>query len=75
MKTCQGVKAYLHHFLLWQEMMVNVELHLPAALPTGKEPPVLIERRLGGAQSQSGHCGKEKNLLRLPGTEPRPSSL
>jgi hypothetical protein len=29
--------------------------------------------RLGGPQSRSGHCGVEKNLLPLPGIEPRPS--
>jgi hypothetical protein len=32
-----------------------------------------LDRRQGGPQSWSGHCGEEKNLA-LPGTEPWPSS-
>jgi hypothetical protein len=41
---------------------VSGQVNAPAALP----PVPLI---------QSGRCGDEKNLLPLPGIEPRPSSL
>jgi hypothetical protein len=40
----------------------------------GKCPRYPLYRRLGGPQSQSGRCGVEKNLLPMPGIEPRPSS-
>jgi hypothetical protein len=49
---------------------VSGQLHDPVALPTEKEPPVPIDRRLGGPQSRSGCCGVEKNLLLLSGIEP-----
>jgi hypothetical protein len=49
-------------------MHVSGLLHTPAALPTGP-----IEEEAGGSQSRSGRCGIEKNLLPLPGIEPRPS--
>jgi hypothetical protein len=38
------------------------QLHAPAALPRGKSPRYPLDRRLGGAQSQSGRFGEEKNL-------------
>jgi hypothetical protein len=31
----------------------------------------VLHRRLGGPQSRSGRCGVEKNLLPLPGIDPR----
>jgi hypothetical protein len=34
-----------------------------AALPQRKEPTLPLDRRLGGPQSRSDHCGEEKNLL------------
>jgi hypothetical protein len=34
-----------------------------------------LDRRLGGPQSQSGHCGVEKKLLPLLGIKPWLSSL
>jgi hypothetical protein len=37
--------------------------------PRAKRAP--LDRRLGGAQSQSGHYGEEINLLPLPEMEPR----
>jgi len=40
---------------------VSGQLHASAALPAGKEPPVPLDRRLGGPQSQSGHGVKEKD--------------
>jgi len=39
-------------------MEVSEQIHAPAALAPGKEPPVPLDRRLGGPQSQSG-CGEE----------------
>jgi hypothetical protein len=39
--------------------------------PQGKEPFYLLYRRLSGLQNRSGRYGKDKNLLLLPGTEPR----
>jgi hypothetical protein len=34
-------------------------------------PPYLMDRRLGGHQSRSGHYGEGKSLLPLPKVEPR----
>jgi hypothetical protein len=39
------------------------QLHAPAALPPGKETQYPLDRRLSGPQSQSGRCGKERNLF------------
>jgi hypothetical protein len=46
-------------------MEVGVQLHAPAAVAPGKNPKNPLNIRLGGGQSQSGHVGKEKNLLPL----------
>jgi hypothetical protein len=43
----------------------------PRCRPPGKGPKVPLDRRLGGAQSRSGHRGYRKSLLPLPGIEPR----
>jgi hypothetical protein len=40
----------------------------------GFERTILLERRLGGPQGPSGHCGEEKHLLPLSGIEPRPAT-
>jgi hypothetical protein len=45
-------------------MEVINELHAPAALPPGKEPPVLI-----GYEAGSGHGTEEKNSHPLSGIE------
>jgi hypothetical protein len=46
-------------------MKVNDQLHAPAALPSGKEPPVPIDR---GPQSRSGHSDeKKKKKISQPG--------
>jgi hypothetical protein len=42
--------------------------------PLWQSPWSPLDRALGGPKSRSGHCGAEKNLLALPGIEPRPSS-
>jgi hypothetical protein len=44
--------------------------HALAALSQGKSPRYSLERRPGGPE---GHCGAEKDLFPLPGTEPRSS--
>jgi hypothetical protein len=54
-------------------MEVNSLFHARAALPPGESPWYPLDRRLGGPQSWSGHCGEEKNLA-LPGIKPGPSS-
>jgi hypothetical protein len=45
--------------------MVNFMPHL--LYPRGYNPHYPLDKRLDGPQSQSGHCGEEKNLLSLPG--------
>jgi hypothetical protein len=42
MKTYGGVEIYLHHSLPRNQLEVSGQLHAPAALPSGKEPPVPI---------------------------------
>jgi hypothetical protein len=39
--------------------------------PRGNGPRYPLDRRLGGPKSRSGRCGVEKDLLPLPGIEPR----
>jgi hypothetical protein len=51
-------------------MEVSGQLHSPAALPPGKDPPYTLDRRLGGAQNRSGHGGEEKNSQPPSGIEP-----
>jgi hypothetical protein len=50
-------------------MEVSGQLHALAILPSGKEPLVPNNRKLGGTQSQSGRGGEEKNSQPLPGLE------
>jgi hypothetical protein len=42
-------------------MEVSGQLQDPAALPPGKEPLDLRDRRLGGPQFRSGRSGEKKN--------------
>jgi hypothetical protein len=51
------------------------QYHAAAALPPRKEPRYPLDRKLRRPQSRSGRCGEKKNLLPLPGIEPRQSSL
>jgi hypothetical protein len=51
-------------------MEVSAYLHTP-----GKSLQYPLDMRLGGPQSWSGHSGKEKNDLPLPGTETLSFSL
>jgi hypothetical protein len=52
-------------------MEVNGQLHTLASLPQGMSPLYQFYKGLGGPQSRSGRYGEQKNLLPLPGTEPR----
>jgi hypothetical protein len=52
-------------------MEVSGQFHTPAALPQRKSPRYLLDRRLGGPQSRSGHGGEENNFQSLPGFEPQ----
>jgi len=51
-------------------MEVSGQLHAPVVLPPGKSPWYLMDRRLGGHHSQSGHSGEEKYSQPLPGIKP-----
>jgi hypothetical protein len=42
-----------------------------ASLPPAKETPIIIEYGAGGLWSLFGLLGEEKNILILPGIEPR----
>jgi hypothetical protein len=52
-------------------MEVGDQLHITAFLLPGKEFKYPLDRRLGGFQNQSGHCGEKKNFLPLPGIKPQ----
>jgi hypothetical protein len=43
-------------------MEVSGQLHTPAALPPGIQPPYSLDMRLGGPQIRSGLDEEEKNL-------------
>jgi hypothetical protein len=51
-------------------MIISGQILAPAALPTGKEPLVPMDRRLIGPQSRSGRGGEEKNSQPPLGIEP-----
>jgi hypothetical protein len=51
-------------------MEMSGQLHVPAALPAWKEPPV--PKRLGGPQSQFERGVEEKNSLHCPCRESNP---
>jgi len=48
----------------WVVSLANRPLY-----PHGKNPPYVLDRRLGGLQSQSGRSSEEKNSQPLPGLE------
>lgn len=49
-------------------MELSGYLHVPASLPSRKEPQYLLDKRLGGPQWRSGRCGEERSPV-LPGIE------
>jgi hypothetical protein len=52
-------------------MEVSGQLHVPAALPPGKELWYPLDRRLDGPQSRSGCGGEEKNSQPRRESNPR----
>ena len=48
----------------------EAELHLFLTTALGKKPLVCINTRLGGPQSQSGHCEEHTSLLHLSEIKP-----
>jgi hypothetical protein len=52
-------------------MEVSGQLHVPVALPPKKEPLVLSGEKRGRFQSRSKCRGEDKNILPLPGIDPR----
>jgi hypothetical protein len=71
MNTYGGVEASLHHS--WPRHFMDVVSFTPRPLYLrGKSPGTHL---IGGAQRRSGSCGVEKNLLALPGIEPRPVAI
>jgi hypothetical protein len=70
MKTYWGVEVLA---VPSQQTEVSGQFHTHAALPRGNSSRYPLDRRLCGPQSRSERCGVEKDLLPLPGTEPRPS--
>jgi hypothetical protein len=49
---------------------MNGQLNSPAALSPWKDTSYPLVKELDGFQRQSGRCGEENSLLRLPGIEP-----
>jgi hypothetical protein len=54
-------------------MEVSGQLYAPAALPPGKHPRYILDRRLDGSQSRSGHCGVEVSCPYRESNTGRPS--
>jgi hypothetical protein len=53
-------------------MEVSGQIDAQAALPQGKEPQYLMDRRRDGIQSRSGCGGEEKKYLTCPCPESNP---
>jgi hypothetical protein len=67
MKAYQGAEVFFHKIGTRWKWVVNFT---PWTLyPHGKNPWYLLDRRLGGPQSWSGHGGKEKTSQSLSGLE------
>jgi hypothetical protein len=59
MKTYEGVDVYFHIFLASALVGGEWSASPPGRFTPGKEPPVPLDRRLGGPQSQSEQRGEE----------------
>ena len=55
------------HSSPWHCMEVSCQPYSPAALPSGKAPPMPIDERLGGPNIQSGRFRVKKNPVPLRG--------
>jgi len=65
------VKVQFHAFLTLALDGGKWSASCPSILPYGKEPQYTLDRRVGGAQHQSGCRHKEKISLPLTGIEPQ----
>jgi hypothetical protein len=69
MKMHGGVEACFHNLSSAWGWLV---FFMPWLLyPLGESPLYPLNKRLGGLQGWSGHCGAKKNLLFLPRIEPQ----
>jgi hypothetical protein len=64
-----GIAPSINLDTIWR---LAISFTLRPLYPTTKEPRYLLNRRLGGPQSQSRRCGKAK-ISATPGIEPRQS--
>jgi len=68
MKAYCGSRAIAPHILDLGTTWRRVVSFIPQSLYSqGKSPWYLLDRRLGGPQNRSGHCGEEKNSQPLTG--------
>jgi hypothetical protein len=65
------VEVQFHYVLTFTLDRSEWSTSHPSHFTHGKEPWYPLNRRLGGPQNWSGHFGKKKNLLPLPGFEPQ----
>jgi len=65
------VEVQLHPFLTLALEEVSQQLNPSGCFTPREQPWYLLNRRLDGPQSQSGHFREDRNLLPLPGIEPR----
>ena len=54
-----------------EDMAICGQHHAPVVVPPGKKHRYPFNTRLGGPQSRSERFGEDKNLVSLPGFEPR----
>jgi len=64
-------RVQLHPFLTLALEEVSQQLNSSGCFTPREQPWYLLNRRLDGPQSQSGHFGEDRNLLPLSGIEPR----
>jgi hypothetical protein len=72
-KTYTALEVQIHSFLTLSlnEHKWLVTFKPQPLYPWGMSPQCSLHRRLSGPQRQYGRCGEKKNLLILPGIEPR----
>jgi hypothetical protein len=70
-KTLENGGIASHILNLGTRQRWRVRFTLWPLYSPGKSSWFPLELRLGGPESQSGHCGDKKNLLPLPGIEPQ----
>jgi hypothetical protein len=70
MKVYRGMEVYIHEFLTSALDGSEWSASRPGRFPPRENPRYLLDRGLGGPQSQSGHGGEGKNSQPLPGLKP-----